>query len=48
MEAAETKIRPSSAYCTRPSSPQATVVSRPLSDSTGLSPVFISSEAPVP
>jgi hypothetical protein len=42
------KIEPSSAYSTRPSRPQAMVVSRPLRDRTACVPVCISMKQPVP
>src|SRR5699024_2417500 len=43
-----TKMLPSNAYSTLPSSPQAIVVSSPFFDLTGVSPVFINMKQPVP
>ena len=43
-----TNTLPSSAYSTRPSIPQAIVVTRPDCDAAGFVPVFISRKQPVP
>ena len=48
MAAPATKMEPSRAYSTLPSRPQAMVVTRPLREKTGFSPVFISRKQPVP
>ena len=39
---------PSSAYAARPPMRQATVVSRPCPEATGVAPVFSSTKQPVP
>ena len=48
MEAPATKMEPSRAYSTLPSSPQAMVVTRPFLEKTGFSPTFIRRKQPVP
>ena len=48
IAAPATKIEPSRAYVTFPSSPQAIVVTSPLLEKTGFSPVFIRRKHPVP
>ena len=48
MAAPPMNTLPSSAYVRRPPRCRATVLSKPLCDSTGSSPVFISRKQPVP